>query len=209
MKYLIIIGARGFGREICNIASSCNGYGTDFVLKGFLDDKKDALDGLGEYPPIIGSVEHYQFSLDEVFFVALGDPKSKKKYVDIALTNGGKPCNLIHTTASIGINCKMGNGIFMGAGARVSVNCHIEDYATINSYVCIGHDAKVGRFCHVGAFSFMGGYSSLGDGVTLHPRASILPHKTVGTNAVVGAGSVCIRNVKPSSTVFGIPAKSL
>ena len=208
-KKLIIIGARGFGREICNIASTCLGYETEFVVKGFLDDKSNALDGLGGYPPILGRLEDYRFTSEEFFFVGLGEPKYKRKYAEIALRYGGTPCNLIHATAAIGMNTRIGCGVLLGAGARVSVDCEIGDYTAINSYVCIGHDAKVGRFCHIGALSFMGGYSVLGDEVTLHPRSFILPHKKVGNNAVVGAGSVCIRNVKPSITVFGIPAKEI
>jgi hypothetical protein len=44
MKQLIIIGARGFGREVYSLAKRSIGYNEDFVMKGFLDDKLDALD---------------------------------------------------------------------------------------------------------------------------------------------------------------------
>lgn len=50
MKNLLIIGARGFGREVYDLAMDCVEAGADFYIKGFLDDKKDALEGLGEYP---------------------------------------------------------------------------------------------------------------------------------------------------------------
>ena len=35
MKNLLIIGARGFGREIYNLALESIGYGTEFTIKGF------------------------------------------------------------------------------------------------------------------------------------------------------------------------------
>ena len=44
MKKLLIIGARGWGREVYGMLPSCLGYGTEFQVKGFLDDKSDALD---------------------------------------------------------------------------------------------------------------------------------------------------------------------
>ena len=53
MKNLLIIGARGFGREIFNMAHDCNGFGSEFIIKGFLDDKKDALDNFNGYVPIM------------------------------------------------------------------------------------------------------------------------------------------------------------
>lgn len=78
MKHLIIVGARGWGREISWLATKCIGYGSEFEIKGFLDDKVDALDGLGDYPPILGPVEAYEPQPDDVFTVALGSPEPKK-----------------------------------------------------------------------------------------------------------------------------------
>ena len=60
MKQLLIIGARGFGREIYGLAQACIEAGADMRVKGFLDDKIDALDGYKNYPPIISSVEAYE-----------------------------------------------------------------------------------------------------------------------------------------------------
>ena len=209
MKNLVIIGARGYGREVCDWVKSCIGYGSEFIIKGFLDGKADALNGLGEYPPILGSVEEYRFTTDDAFIVALGEPKWKRHYAEIALHNGGVPYTVIHNTVHIGSHSKIGRGCLLLAHARVSVNCEIGDFVALNYSCVIGHDAKVGDYSHVGAFGFMGGFSALGKNVNMHPRVSVLPHKTVGDNAVLGAGSVCIRNVKPETTVFGIPAKEL
>jgi len=52
MPNLIIIGARGFGREIFNLAVDCIAAGANFTIKGYLDDKSDALQGYQNYPPI-------------------------------------------------------------------------------------------------------------------------------------------------------------
>ena len=67
----------------------------------------------------------------------------------------------------------------------------------------------IGKYCEVESYSFMGGFAKIGDNVTLHTRATILPHVKVGDNAVVGAGSVVLRNVKENITVFGVPAKKV
>ncbi|HOY32876.1 MAG TPA: sialic acid O-acetyltransferase, partial [Bacteroidales bacterium] len=70
MKKLILIGARGYGRVIYNLAISCKGYNTEYTIKGFLDDKRDALDEFDGYPPVIASVEDYQVQQDDVFVCA-------------------------------------------------------------------------------------------------------------------------------------------
>lgn len=209
MKNLLIVGARGFGREVYDMVKDCQGYGRDFMVKGFLDDKKDALDGFDGYPPIISSLEDYLFSDEDVFFVAMGEPKWRRHYAGLALSKGGLPFSLVHNTAHIGKNSVIGRGCLIGVGARITVDCTVGDFVTVFYCTDIGHDVHIGDYSHVGAFGFMGGGSSLGSGVTLHPRASLLPHKKVGDNATVGAGSVCIRNVKSGDVVFGVPAKSI
>ena len=95
MKNLIIVGARGFGREIYSTSFFCHGYNETFSVKGFLDDKKDALDYLGNYPPIIDSVENYVIQENDVFICALGSVYYKKKYSEILLEKGGQFINLI------------------------------------------------------------------------------------------------------------------
>lgn len=209
MKHLIIIGARGLGREVSEWSKGCIGYGVEFDIKGFLDDKADALEGFGEYPPILGPLEDYSFCEDDVFVVALGNPGYKRKYAELALSKGGVPFTLIHSQATIGAHAVVGKGSIVMANARISVNCKIGDFVTIAAYSVLGHDACVGAYSHLGAFAFMGGFSCCGECVEMHPRASLLPHKKVGENAILGAGCVCIRNVKAGTTVFGVPAKRM
>ena len=43
MQRLIIIGARGFGRQIFYHAKQCEGFDKIYSIGGFLDDKKDAI----------------------------------------------------------------------------------------------------------------------------------------------------------------------
>ena len=42
MKQIVIIGARGFGRECYELFKNKKGFKWHFKIKGFLDDKADA-----------------------------------------------------------------------------------------------------------------------------------------------------------------------
>ena len=90
MKNLLIIGARGFGREVYNLFLESKSNLPDIQIKGFLDDKADALDSFSNYPSIISSVEDYIIEETDVFVCALGDVNYKKKYVEIIKSKGGK-----------------------------------------------------------------------------------------------------------------------
>jgi acetyltransferase-like isoleucine patch superfamily enzyme len=93
--------------------------------------------------------------------------------------------------------------------SNISNDCSIEDYVTIQGFVAIGHDSFVGKWSHINAYSFMGGYAVLEEEVCLNTRATILPNVKVGNNAIIGAGSIVLKNVKENTTVFGNPAKKI
>lgn len=209
MKNLLIIGARGAGRETFFTANHSIGFGTEFIVKGFLDGKADALDGLGNYPPIISPVEDYIVKEDDVFVCALGDPYWRKYYVDIILQKGGKFISLIDKSASIGINAKIGIGCVIREFAVISCDVIIGNYVYVQPYVDIGHDAIVGDYCHLNTRAFMGGYSKMETMSIIHTHGVLMPHKTLCKGAIIGAGSVAIRNVKAGITVVGNPAKKI
>lgn len=209
MKHLLIIGARGYGREVYNLFLECSNSLEDTCCKGFLDDKNDALLGFPNYPPIISSVEDYEVETDDVFICALGDVSYKKKYAEIILNKGGKFINLIHPTAHIGINTKLGVGCIVGYNANISCDITIDDFVTIQPFAALGHDVKVGKWCHLNAFCFLGGKVEVGEQSTIHTGAIIVPSKKVANNSIVGAGAVVIRNVKSGKTVFGNPAECI
>ena len=207
MKHLYIIGARGFGREIFELFQEC--HLNDIKCVGFLDDKSDALVGFSNYPPIVTSVEEYTPKEDDVFICALGDVRYKKKYVDIILEKGGEFINLIHPTAYISPNAKLGVGCIVCAYTRISCNASVGDYNTFQPFCAIGHDTVVGNNNHFNTYSFLGGFVEIRNNVTLHTGAIIHPHKTVGSNSTVGAGAVVLKNVKENCTMYGNPAKTL
>jgi acetyltransferase-like isoleucine patch superfamily enzyme len=146
MKHLLIIGARGWGREVYDIAKACIEAGADFLVKGFLDDKADALNGYKDYPPIIGPVETYEIKKDDIFICALGDVKYKKQYADIIQAKGGEFISLVHPTAIIGTNAQIGKGCVVGAYANLSSDTIIGDFVTISIRAGMGHDSTIGNY---------------------------------------------------------------
>lgn len=209
MKNLLIIGARGWGREVFCMLPNCLGYETEFHVKGFLDDKADALDKYPGYPPIIDSVEHYQPQPDDVFICALGHPKWKRHYAEIMLAKGGEFINIIHKSSYIGQNTVLGKGCIFSRDVSVSCDVKIGDFVTLQRLATIGHDAKIGNYSNLGSFTAVCGFSEIGNDTVVYPGAIIVPHIKVGDNCVVGAGSVVVCKVKDSTKVFGNPAKRI
>ena len=209
MKDLYIIGARGFGREVYALAMDCKKADNDFTIKGFLDDKADALDGFAGYPPIIGSVESFIPSENDVFICALGDPHWQKHYAEIIIKKGGNFISLVHPNATIGKNTVIGKGCIIHQKAVISCDISLGSFVTCQPMIFMGHDVKVEDYCHIGVNSIMGGYSRVKTLSILHPGAIVLPHTEVEDNCIVGAGSVVVNKVKSGTTVYGNPARVL
>lgn len=209
MKQLLIVGARGWGREVYDIAKACIEAGSDFVVKGFLDDKADALNGYDNYPTIIGPVETYEIQKDDVFICALGDVNYKKKYADIILNKGGEFISLIHPTAIFGNNAKIGKGCVIGAFANFSCDTNVGDFVTFSIKAGMGHDSTIGDYTHIGGLCSISGFVTIGELVTMHPSCVIVPHRKIGDRSIIGTGSVVLGNVKADTTVFGNPAKKI
>lgn len=206
MQNLIIIGARGWGREVLWSMKEFESRGI-FKIKGFLDDDSHALDGLrGDFPPILSSVEKYDIQEDDLFFCALGEPYWRKYYADIISSKGGHFYTYISPKAIVSPNAIIGEGSYIAANSTISDNVTIGKQVIIQSLCTLGHDVIIGDYVSIEAYCFLGGYSEVGEQTSIHVRSTIIRHKKVGQNASVGAASVVLRNVKDNSHVYGNPA---
>lgn len=209
MKQLVIIGAGGFGREVHNMVPFCRGYGEQFVIKGFINDLTDALDGYAGYAPIIGTIQDYVPEPDDVFICAIGDIEGRKKCVQMLLSRGAEFISLVHKTAGWDRNTVIGRGCILCTRVGISCDCKIGDFTIFQDECLVGHDSVIGDFCMFHIRGFVAGRVTIGNGVHVGPAAMIHPDKQIGDGATVGAGSFVIRNVKSGNTVYGNPAKLL
>ena len=211
MKHLLIVGARGWGREVYAAAIKTSAYlDGEYAIKGFLDSKSDAFEGLrGDYPPIICSPEDYEIQEDDIFFIAMGEPKWRKHYAQIIEEKGGRFLTIICQGASITPTASIGEGSFVSGWTCISDNVQLGKHSIIHVFSDLGHDSKVGDFSTIEAYSFLGGYAEVGECSVMHVRSTLIRHKKIGNNVEVGSSSVVIRNVKDGLHVFGNPAKTI
>lgn len=207
MKELIIIGAGGMGRTFYSNALESVGYGTEFVIKGFLNDFP-SLDQFENYPPIIGTIKDYQPCENDVFICSIGS-KQRKHCIEEIIGRGGKFINLIHQTARLYTNAKLGIGNFIGAYTVIGNDARVGNFNMIQSYSVIGHDAKIGDWNRIDTHVTCVGGIVIENHVDIHTSAVISHNVVVESEANVGACSFVIRKVKKGTTVLGNPAKRL
>ena len=209
MKDLVIIGAGGMGREIYYHAMECEGFETEYRIKGFIDDNIHSLDGFDNFPEVLDTVDHYNICENDVFVTSIGSVKSKRLCIEKIINKGGTFISLIHPTARIAPDARLGTGVIIMRRVDIGSYTHVGNYSFIQADAVIGHDAIVGDFCRIDCKVVCVGGVKVEEAATIHTSAVISHRVTVGKRAIVGALSLVIRNVKDDTTVVGNPALRL
>ena len=208
MKQLVVIGAGGMGRTIYDLARESIGFGTDYIIKGFIDDNTSALDGYENYPLILGTIRDYMPSMDDIFVCSIGGAARRKCIEDI-LSKGGSFLTMIHKTARIGTNVVIGAGTIVGAFTAIGADAKIGKFNLIQSQTIIGHDSRIGDWNRIDTHVTLVGGTIVEDETDIHTAAMISHNVTIESNSRVAACSFVIRRVKSGTTVMGNPAKRL
>lgn len=207
MKDLIIIGAGGMGRSMYCIATNSIGYGTEFIVKGFIDDNIHQLDSFVGYPPILGTIDDYLVEKNDMFVCSIGETITKEKICEKLKHKGAKFQRLIHKTAIVRQNAYIGAGSIICEYAAIGADCKIGENSLIQPYATIAHDCKVGDYVRIDTRATLVGGVIVENRVTIHTAAVLSHNVIVGEGAKVAACSFVIKKVKPGITVMGNPAK--
>jgi len=204
---LVLVGAGGFGRELMCWAEDCQAAGTLPKLAGYIDDVVEALPGYDVSR--LGTIQDYAPRPEDLFLVAMGEPAKKRAIVEMLQARGGRFASLRHPTATVVRTAQVGEGVIMCPYTMAMPDSRIERFATLINYSGIGHDSVLGEFSTLSSLVDVTGRVRIGCDVSIGSGARILPGLKVGDGATVGAGAVVMRSVKPCTTVYAPPAKTL
>lgn len=145
------------------------------------------------------------------FLIAIGGDKGKDR-IEIAKFLGDYglvPYQIIHPTAFVASDVKLGSGTQVLANATVCVGVNIGIDCIINSAAIVDHECSIGHGVHVCPGAHLAGCVTVGDMATIGTGAIILPRIHIGESAIVGAGAVVTKDVAEKTIVVGNPAREL
>lgn len=209
MKNLLIVGAGRFGREVCEWAKQSKDHGENWRVAGFLDSRRQILDGFCLAETIMGTPEDYAPLSEDVFICAVGDVLQKRKYCEMLSSKGADFANVIHSSVVVSSHARLGRGIILCPGVVIAPNAELGDFVAVNTQSFVAHDVRVASYVQIHANVAINGAAELAEGCVIGSNAAILPDTRVGEYATVGAGSIVLKSVEAGETVFGNPARPL
>ena len=205
MNNLAILGASGHGKVIADSAESA---GWKNIV--FYDDAwpKSEINGIW---PVIGDTKDLIKNLSDYngVVIAIGNNQERILKQTELLKHGAILVSIIHPSAQISRHVEIGIGTVIMAGAVINVDTKLGECCIVNTGATIDHDCILGDGVHISPGANLAGGVIVGEGTWIGIGANIKQLITIGNNATVGAGAVVINNVEESTTVVGVPAKSL
>ena len=201
MKQLVIIGASGHGKVVADIARK-TGY--EQIL--FLDDNASLIDCSG-YSVAGKCCQFTDYECDII--VAVGNCAVRERFLNVLEKSGKHIPVLIHPSASIGENVKIGQGTVIAAGAVVNPCAVIGKGCIINTCASVDHDCMVADYVHVSVGAHVAGSVSIGQHTWIGAGATVSNNVSICAGTMIGAGAVVVKDICEKGTYVGVPARMI
>lgn len=208
MKDIVILGSRGFAKDVLWLLETLNEERRQWNILGFIDtpSKEEPVPGYG----ILGDDEwllQYPHSVSAA--CGLGAPALRQTVVKKYRGSQIAFPSLVAKSAQVSNQTRLGDGCIICPGVLIAPNTELGDFVSLNLGCTIGHDSKLDPFIMVNPGANISGNVRIGSGCEIGTGACIIQGRRLGPNTVVGAGSVIIRDVPGNCTVVGNPGRIL
>lgn len=140
---LVFIGAGAHARKLWLYARLLG-----WKVRAFVDDAPN-LASPAPNVPCLTPAQIAAFGAGQPFLVAIGNPVARKAQHESCLARGWVPVTLIHPSACVAQNARIGEGSVVCAQAVVESGAVVGVGAIIDIGVLVDHDSFVGDYQHL------------------------------------------------------------
>lgn len=204
----MIIGGGGHGREVLDVVEALNATGRGaWNVLGFLDDGHPDLDLLERRGARhLGPTDRLA-DLAAPYVIAIGDGGVRRRIDERFRRAGLESPTLVHPSATLGREVRLGPGTVVAAGARLTTNVTVGRHVHVNVNATVSHDVVLGDYVTVSPGVNVSGAVVVGDEVLLGTGAVLNQGLRIGSRTTVGSGAVVTRSLPADVTAVGVPAR--
>jgi sugar O-acyltransferase (sialic acid O-acetyltransferase NeuD family) len=211
MKKLLVYGANFV--DTIRLVHQINMYEPTWEIVGIIDDDLEFVNMRICNYPVLGN---YKYMKEYIL-----------RYPEVFVFNNVNPSIALHKIIGERIDAlevrvpslvhpdicteyvTIGKGAFIPQGCILGCNTVIGNYVTFRYGVIISHDVKIGDYAFIGPGSVCTSDTVIEPEAYLGARSTIINKSNVGRSSIVGALTLVNKDVRPGSTVVGIPAQEL
>lgn len=203
---LLLVGAGGHGRVVADLAAETGAYSQI----AFVDDRFPGVDKSGDWPIIatIADLPGVIRRFDDCV-ITMGDGARRLSLQNEVAALGFRSPVLVHRSAIVSRRAIVGPGTVIAAGAVINVGAKVGACCIINTGATVDHDCELEDAVHVCPGAHLAGNVKIGCRSWFGIGATAKQGIRIGRDVTVGAGAVCVSDIRDGLTVIGIPAKEL
>lgn len=181
---LFVYGSQDFGRVVRALVLDAG-----HACAGFIDDFSTG-------PEIVGTYEHVRAShppsADIGIVIAIGYDHMDARWAvyEKIKRDGYTVPALVHPTARVHPNVRVGDGAIVMAGANIDVFCGIGDLTVVWPGAIVSHDSQVGPNCFLSPGAILCGFVDVGANSFVGAGAVVADHRTVPAGSFVKAAGL-------------------
>lgn len=143
------------------------------------------------------------------FIIGIGDNEQRMMMYEKAELAGGKPVNICATSAIIGLDAFMEEGVFLAEKSYLGPQTKVGRNSIINTGAIIEHETRIGRHTHIAPGTTVCGRCEIGDHVFLGAGSTVIDKRKIVDHVIIGAGSTIIKDILEPGTYVGSPARKI
>ncbi|TIH18045.1 acetyltransferase [Marinifilum sp. JC120] len=203
MKKIIIMGAGGHGQVVADALLQME----EAEPVAFVDENPELHGKDVMKIPVPGGNAAISKIEHDGIVLALGNNELRKNFFTELTESGEQLFTVIHPSAIIAPNVKIGDGCMILAGTVINTGAEIKDNTIINTNSTIEHHNVIGPHAHIAPGATLGGEVTVDEEAMVGIGATVLPRLTLSPKAVLGGGSTALKDIPEGATATGAPAR--
>lgn len=208
MVEILLIGSSGHARAVFDVVRAQNNYRLAGLIDSFLEP------GTIRFGCVVLGGEKdirdicRQRNLRHLF-VAIGDNYQRQAMTGRiqAVLPEVEFVTLVHPSAIVGSDVRIGRGSVLMPGAIVVAGCQIGEGCLLNTASSLDHESEMGCWSSIAPGAVVGGRVRLGERTSVGLGANVIQAVSIGSDTVLGAGAVVVDDIPGSVVAHGNPCR--